>query len=262
MTSGVPASQPETVLRTVGLSLAYGARVILRDVNLEVRAGEFWFFLGQNGEGKTTLLRGLLGLIRPRSGQVWRHPILGRRECIGFVPQRCDLNPTLPTTVREFVLSGLVGIRGSTQEQNARLVWALEQIGLAGMAEEDYWSLSGGQRQRALVARALVRQPTLLFLDEPTSNLDIVTEGALLQALAGLHRAGHHTLLYVTHNLPIATRHATHIAFLHSGTVMAGPRAAMLTRDNIAQVYGFTGQVTGAGPCSALTLPVSYGERI
>jgi ABC-type Mn2+/Zn2+ transport system ATPase subunit len=246
-------SHAHTVLRTSELALGYGDRTVLAGVNLEVRAGEFWFFLGQNGGGKTTLLKAILGLISPRAGHLWLHPQLGSRTATGFVPQHCALNPTLPTTVREFVLLGLVGVQVTRAERAERLRWALEKMGLAGMAEHDYWSLSGGQRQRALVARALVRRPTLLVLDEPTSNLDLSTEDALLRLLVALNTEQQQTLLFVTHNVAIAARYATHVALLHAGKVWVGPRQLILTPDNLARIYGIERET----PLDPFALPTS-----
>ena len=228
----------EVVLNATGLSLAYGGRVVLENVNLEVRQGEFCFFLGPNGSGKTTLIRAILGVLRPRAGRLWLHQDLARLEQIGFVPQRCDLNPALPTTVREFVLLGLVGIRASRKEQTIRLEWALAKVGLEGMARRDYWSLSGGQRQRALVARALVRRPSLLILDEPTNGLDLSTEDVFLRFLAKLNQREQLTLLFVTHDIAIAARYATHLVLFHSETVESGPRHEMLNIASLERVYG------------------------
>ncbi len=241
----------EIVLQTQAVSLGYGRKTVLHDVDLTIRAGEFWCFLGQNGVGKTTLLRALLGLLQPQAGQLRFHPELGRRERMGFVPQRCDLNPTLPITVREFTLLGLVGIRASRTQQGQRLAWALEKTSLSGMADKDYWSLSGGQRQRVLVARALVRRPTLLILDEPTNNLDLAMEDAFLQTLSALHAEERNTILFVTHNVNIAARYATHIGLVASGTLIPGPREQVLTTHNLEQVYGrvsgLTSQVLSDG---------------
>lgn len=228
----------DAVLKTTGLSLAYGRRVILEDVNLEVRHGQFCFFLGPNGSGKTTLIRAILGILRPRSGRLWLHPDLAPLERMGFVPQRCDLNPALPTTVREFVLLGLVGTRASRKERTDRLEWALARVGLAGLAGQGYWSLSGGQRQRALVARALVRRPSLLILDEPTNGLDLSTEDSFLRLLATLNQREQLTLLFVTHNIAIAARYATDVALFHSGTLEYGTREKMLVREALERVYG------------------------
>ena len=232
----------EIILQTQDLFLGYGQRTVLQRVNLTVRVGEFWCFLGQNGVGKTTLLRSLLGLLQPQAGQFVLHPDLGRRERMGFVPQRCDFNPTLPILVREFALLGLVGIQANRVQQDERLTWALEKTKLLDVADQDYWSLSGGQRQRVLVARALVRRPTLLILDEPTNNLDLSMEDAFLQTLAALHAGEHNTLLFVTHNVSIAAHYATHIGLIADGTLIPGPCEEVLTTQNLERVYG---QVSG-----------------
>jgi ABC-type Mn2+/Zn2+ transport system ATPase subunit len=234
----------KVLLSASELSLAYGRRTVLQEVNLALCPGEFWFFLGPNGEGKTTLLRAILGMLPPRSGQLWIDPKLGRRDRIGFVPQRCDINPTLPTTVREFTLLGLVGIAASPHERRERLGWALDKVGLGGLEEKDYWALSGGQRQRALVARALVRRPSVLILDEPTNGLDLAAEDTLLRFLAGLNQQEQLTILFVTHNIAIAARYATHLAFFHAGTVLAGSREEVLNRHTLAHAYGIDVEIS------------------
>jgi ABC-type Mn2+/Zn2+ transport system ATPase subunit len=238
------AEDHEVIVRTAGLRLGYGRRVVLTHVDFRMRLGEFWFFLGPNGEGKTTLLRAILGILRPQTGQLWVHPELGQRQRIGFVPQRCDINPTLPTTVREFVLLGLVGIDTDRREAAVRLGWALERVGLGGLEGKDYWSLSGGQRQRALVARALVRRPSVLILDEPTNGLDLAAEDAVLRFLADLNHKQQQTLLFVTHNLAIAARYATHIALFHAGEVVSGSRQEVLNRQTLERTYGVAVEVS------------------
>ena len=228
----------DIILKATGLTVGYARRTVLESVTLECRKGEFWFFIGPNGSGKTTLIRAMLGILRPHAGQLWLHPELAHPEGIGFVPQRCDLNPALPTTVREFVVLGLVGIRLGTKEEAERLEWVLYKVGLDGMAGRDYWSLSGGQRQRALVARALVRRPSLLILDEPTNGLDLSTEDSFLRLLANLNREEHLTIFFVTHDIAIAARYATHLALFRSGSVESGPREQMLNRTVLERVYG------------------------
>lgn len=247
--------QNDIVLKTTGLVLAYGNRIVLDDVNLEVRSAQFCFFLGPNGSGKTTLLRAILGILRPLAGRLWLHPDLARLDQIGFVPQRCNLNPALPTTVREFVLLGLVGTRASRKEEAGRLEWALDRVGLAGLEHKDYWSLSGGQRQRALVARALVRRPSILILDEPTNGLDLSAEDAFLRSLATLNHEEAVTVLFVTHDIAIAARYATHLVLFHSGSVESGPREKMLNRAALERVYGVLVDAS-CDPSGAVTIRV------
>jgi ABC-type Mn2+/Zn2+ transport system ATPase subunit len=211
---------------------------VLRAVNLEVRAGQFWFLLGPNGSGKTTLLRAIMGQLRPAAGRLELHPMLRDRAAIGFVPQRCEPNPILPTTVREFVSLGLVGIRAEEAERRQRLAWALAHVGLEDLERQSYWELSGGQRQRALVARALVRRPRLLILDEPTNTLDFLIERAILDLLAALHREECTTVLFVTHALHVAERYATDVALFGGGVVEAGPADALLRPEHLARRYG------------------------
>jgi ABC-type Mn2+/Zn2+ transport system ATPase subunit len=156
---------------------------------------------------------------------------------LGFVPQHCDLTPTLPTTLREFVLLGLVGIRCDKPERHERLAWALDQVGLRGLESSNYWSLSGGQRQRALVARALVRRPRLLVADEPTSGLDLSVESALYESLAELNRADRLTVVLVTHDLAVAARYGSHLALVHDGHVDAGRTNEILQPGNLERAY-------------------------
>ncbi len=228
----------EVVLQVRGLALGYRTRRVLAGVDLEVRAGDVWFLIGPNGSGKTTLLRALLGTLQPLAGRVERHPELARRERIGFVPQKGLLNPSLPTTVREFVSLGLVGtrVRGAARGENLR--WALGRVGLGGLERADLGSLSGGQHQRSLLARALVRRPALLVLDEPTAGLDVGSEDAFLTTLSDLNRRDGVTLLFVTHDLEIAARHASHVALFHDGRVATGPRERMLRPEEIRRVFG------------------------
>lgn len=226
------------LLEAQGLCLGYGSEPILEAVSLTVNEGEFWFLLGQNGTGKSTLVKAILGLLQPRSGVIRLHGDLTDRRQVGFVPQQPEINPTLPTTVREFVTLGLVGIHSRPRDTAQRLNWALERVGLIGMERQDYWSLSGGQRQRVLVARALARRPRLLVMDEPTAGLDPTAESTLMGYLDALNRVEGLTIVCVSHDLATAARHASHIALFDAGRILAGYKEEVLTRDNLQRVYG------------------------
>ncbi|MGI9592240.1 MAG: ATP-binding cassette domain-containing protein, partial [Myxococcota bacterium] len=164
-------------------------------------------------------------------------PVLADPARLGFVPQVTAINPSLHTTVREFVSLGLAGAPVPEGGREEALIWALERAGLAALAGADYWALSGGQQRRTLVARALVRRPAWLVLDEPTEGLDVGTEESLLDTLAGLNGDEGVTLLFVTHKLSIAARHASHVALFHDGRVSAGPRDEVLASAPARRIF-------------------------
>jgi ABC-type Mn2+/Zn2+ transport system ATPase subunit len=232
-------------------TLGYGRRIVLKDASLAVRAGEFWCIIGPNAAGKTTLIRTLLGQLEPIAGGFFAHDELAAPSRIGFVPQQSSLNPTLPTTVREFVSLGLVGLRVGRAERASRLAWALERVSLVGLERENFFRLSGGQRQRALLARALVRRPSVLLLDEPTQELDTVAERQLLATVGDLNTREGVTVVFVTHELDIPARYATHVAFVRGGTLATGVKDALLTPAALAETFGadrafFEGLPSGA----------------
>jgi ABC-type Mn2+/Zn2+ transport system ATPase subunit len=226
------------LLRLRGVELGYGDAPVLSGVDWEVRAGQLWFLLGPNGAGKTTLLRAILGLLPARRGVVERDAAQADRSHIGFVPQRCEVSAALPTTVREVVSLGLVGIPLPARDRRQRLGEALAQTGLAGLERRSFASLSGGQRQRALVARALVRRPALLILDEPTESLDVASEDAFLDTVAALNRERGVAVLFVTHRLGLAARFASHLALAFAGRLLAGSRTDVLAHPDAAAAFG------------------------
>src|SRR5688572_27431736 len=229
---------PQTLLVADGVSLGYGHRVVVRGVDLRVERGDFWFLLGPNGSGKSTFARAVLGFLAPMQGRLRYEGGLRLGHSIGFVPQHCALHPTLSTTLREFVSLGFGAQRVAAAEREERVAWAIDAVGLGGRAASDVHDLSGGMRQRAMVARALVRRPELLVLDEPTSSLDPASQEALLLVLARLHRQTRLTLLFVCHDVAVAARYASHVALFHDGIVEAGGRDLLMQGDVLSRVYG------------------------
>jgi ABC-type Mn2+/Zn2+ transport system ATPase subunit len=219
-------------------ALGYDRRVVLRVEQLTIRRGDMWFVLGQNGSGKTTLLRTVMGLLPLLSGRIERAPLCSDLKNMGFVPQRCDARPSLPTTVREFVSLGLVGLDVDLEERKVRLQRALDRVGLMAHMRDSFWTLSSGQQQRALLARALIREPILLVLDEPTNGLDPAAEEALLDVVIRQKRAFALTTLFATHDVALAVRHATHLALIQSGALEAGTRAELACGERFASVFG------------------------
>lgn len=237
MSEGVADDDRGIVIGADGLELGYRDSTILHGVDLTIRNGEAWFLLGANGSGKTTLLRAMLGLLAPRRGRLTRHPQLASPRRLGFVPQVSEINPSLRTTVQEFVTLGLAGSGIGRRDRGEHLAWALERVNLTELARADYWSLSGGQRRRTQVARALVRRPGWMVLDEPTEGLDVATEESLLSTLDDLNRRELVTLIFVTHKLAVAERHASHVALFHDGHVLAGPCETVLRSEPARRLF-------------------------
>lgn len=234
----------DRLLVAEGLGLGYGGRTVVGGIDLVVNRGDFWFLLGPNGAGKSTFAKAVLGFLVPLAGRLRLEGGRRRGESIGFVPQHCALLPTLSTTLHEFVDLGFASLRVPRPEREERVAWAIEAVGLAGREGHDVHDLSGGQRQRAMVARALVRRPQLLVLDEPTSNLDPASQEALLVVLARLHRETGLTLLFVCHDVAVAARYASHVAFFHDGVVEAGERTLLMQPGVLPRVYGLDLHVT------------------
>lgn len=231
-----PDAKP--ILAVEQVTLAYGRHVVLRDVDLRIHAGDFWCLLGPNGEGKSTLLKALLGAVTPKRGKVILRSDFARRTRIGLVPQESEVNTRVPTTVDELILTGTVGLVLDARSREARLKKVLEIMGLQPLRQRGFWTLSGGQRQRTLVARALIRDPLLLIVDEPTAGLDLAAATGLLETITGLSRNQGITVLFVTHDLNIAAQRATHIAFFRGGRLTAGPIDDVFTPDNLRATFG------------------------
>jgi len=193
-----------------GVWFSYDGEVVLEDVNLTIGERDFVSVVGPNGGGKTTLLRLILGLLKPDRGRirVFGLPPVEARGRIGYMPQYARFDPRFPVTVLDVVLMGrhsagrIFGRFTRRDREIAREV--LDQVGLADLADRPFSALSGGQRQRVLIARALACRPDLLLLDEPTANLDVVVEGQLYDLLSEISR--HLTVILVSHELGFVSR--------------------------------------------------------
>ena len=186
-----PGGDPVPVLRLRGAAIGHGSTRIVRDLDLEVRAGESVALLGANGSGKTTLVKGLLGLAEVQAGSVelFGQPVASFHERwrIGYVPQRHTVGGPVPSSVREVVASGRLARRSwwrpATSADRAAVDDAIEVVGLADQARRPVAELSGGQQRRVLVARALAADPEVLVMDEPTAGVDASQQRALARAL-------------------------------------------------------------------------------
>ncbi len=225
------------VLAVERASLGYGRNVILQDVSVEIGQGQFWCLLGSNGEGKSTFIKALLGAIRPFKGSIVLRRDFANRKRLGFVPQECDLNPSVPTTVNEFISGGFVGLNLESKLKTSRMKQVLNMLGLTLLRDRSLWTLSGGQRQRCLIARALIRDPLLLIVDEPTAGLDLAAASGLLEIITDLSENKGITVIFVTHDLSIAAERASHIAMFRSGGVRAGLKEKVFNSRNLSDTF-------------------------
>jgi zinc transport system ATP-binding protein len=182
------------------LSFSRQKSAILEDVTLSVKSGEFIGIFGPNGGGKTTFLKLLLGLLKPAKGSVklFGKPPETMRARVGYVPQLKQFDPQFPICALDVVLMGLLSKKKEAQDKEKALA-ILERFQLTDKAQAPFGTLSGGQAQRVLIARALVGNPEILLLDEPTVSIDKEAEELIYEILSELRTAI--TILMVTHDL-------------------------------------------------------------
>jgi ABC-type Mn2+/Zn2+ transport system ATPase subunit len=225
-----------TLLRLHAVSAGYGGAAVLHDVDLEVRTGDFAGVVGPSGSGKTTLLRVLLGTLAPATGTVQRAP--GLR--VGYVPQLQTVSWDFPVTVAQCVLWARRPAHvwpWPTRSERSDVAAALDRLGIGDLADRHIRELSGGQQQRMFLARALVRRPQLLLLDEPTSGVDVQTRHEVLHLLAGLAAEGVSVLL-TTHDLNGMAAHLPHLVALNGRVVATGRPEAVIRPAVLEEVYG------------------------
>jgi zinc transport system ATP-binding protein len=225
------------ILEVRGLCFRYGAESVLDGIDLDIQARDFLAIIGPNGGGKTTLVKILLGLLRPSSGDVrWR--LAGRRGSLGYVPQFATFDRTFPLRVFEVVLMGRLGRRGLlrryTDQDHEAARSALERLGLRGLERTPIAELSGGQVQRVLIARALASEPEILFLDEPTASVDLESRGGLREVLLELNQRI--PIVIITHDLGSLPETVKNVACLNR-QLYYHP-GGEISEDTLEQVYG------------------------
>ena len=224
------------IIKFNSVSIGYGKKIILDNLNLEIERNDFVGLVGPNGSGKTTLLKTLLGNIKPLSGNIEKRDVI-----FGYVPQRDVVQPLLPYTVHDVVMMGrysMLGVLKSPTKNDEEIVnESLERVGISNLMFINYNSLSGGQRQRVLIARALAVKPDVLILDEPTNGLDTPSHYSVLNLISQLHDESHLTVLIVSHLLTDVANLVKKIMLFESGRFQYGLIDDILSSENLGNTY-------------------------
>ena len=210
----IPVDKP--VIQLQNVSFTFNGDPVLRSVDLEIREREFVAIVGPNGSGKTTILKLILGLLHPTTGtvRVFGAPPERARPRLGYVPQYIFADIRFPVRVEDVVLMGRLGRRGAglgpfSAKDRAAARKALDEVDLADLRARPFSDLSGGQRQRVPIARALVAEPDILLLDEPTASLDSEVAAQLYDLLGRMN--ARMTLILVSHDLWFVSRFVTRV---------------------------------------------------
>jgi manganese/zinc/iron transport system ATP- binding protein len=234
------------------LTVAYGERPALWDVDLTVSQGTLASIVGPNGAGKSTLIRAILGLVRPAAGRVavFGAPYEDSRGLVAYVPQRGSVDWDFPTNVLDVVEMGRYGslgwVRRPRRRERDAATRALEQVGMERLASRQISHLSGGQQQRVFLARALVQDARVYIMDEPFQGVDAVTERAIVDLLRRLREDGR-TVVAVHHDLQTVPEYFDEVTLLNVRRIASGPVDEVFTEENLRATYGGrTGFVSNA----------------
>ena len=225
----------EPLVRLDSVELSYDGAPVLAGVDLTLRAGDFVGVVGPSGAGKTTLLRLALGTLRPTAGRVER----ARGLRVGYVPQLETVSWSFPVTVAECVLMVRSDrwLPWASLAEKRAVTEVLDRLGIAHLADRHIRELSGGQQQRMFLARALLRDPQLLLLDEPTSGIDVATRHEMLHLLGHLHDDGM-TILLTTHDLNGVAAHVPDLVAMNGTVLRRGAPADVMTPTVLEQTFG------------------------
>jgi manganese/zinc/iron transport system ATP- binding protein len=225
------------------LTVAYRDKPVLWDIDLSVPSGVLMAIVGPNGAGKTTLIKAILGLVKSAAGQVeiFGKPYSKQRDLVGYVPQRGSVDWDFPTSVLDVVMMGLYGrlgwMRRPGKKERAEAMAALEKVGMDAFATRQISQLSGGQQQRVFLARALVQDAEVYFMDEPFQGVDATTERAIVALLRTL-RAENKTVIVVHHDLQTVPEYFDQVLLLNVRRIASGPVEEVFTDENLRLTYG------------------------
>jgi len=247
-------------IEVTDLTVAYRDQPVLWDIDLDVPPGVLMAVVGPNGAGKTTLIKAILGLVRSAAGQVliYDKPYAEQRRMVGYVPQRESVDWDFPTNVLDVVMMGRYGHLGWVQRpgrhERTLAMEALDKVGMRPFADRQISQLSGGQQQRVFLARALVQDAQVYFMDEPFQGVDATTERAIVTLLQELRAAGK-TVVVVHHDLQTVPEYFDWVTLLNVRRIASGPVDEVFTDENLRLAYGgrvaFLSRNGGSAPCNS-----------
>ena len=217
------------------LTVAYGENIALEDFNLDVEIGSLMALVGPNGAGKSTLIKTILKFLKQITGEI---RISGKS--LAYVPQRNSVDWDFPTTLFDVVEMGCYGRVGLfkrvNKEEKAKVLKAIEQVGMLEFKDRQISELSGGQQQRAFIARALVQEADIYLMDEPFQGVDSTTEKSIVDILKKLKSDGK-TLLVVHHDLQTVPTYFESVTFINKTVIASGKVKEVFTQENIDKTY-------------------------
>ena len=221
------AAEKKVLLSAANLSVDLQGKSIIRDVNLQLTHHDFITVIGPNGAGKSSLLKVLLGILPKFKGHIYRNPDM----CIGYVPQQFHVPRMMPMTVQNFLTLDM------PQSIN-KIDAILSKLEMLEYKSTFMYQLSGGQRQRVLIARALLKEPDILVLDEPAQNLDIKSQVSLYQFLSALYKEHQISILMVSHDLHMVMALTTHVICLNGHVCCAGEPELVAKDPAFVSIFG------------------------
>lgn len=233
----------DTAVDVRDLTVAYRDKPVLWDIDLAVPHGVLLAIVGPNGAGKTTLIKAILGLIKPAAGEVLieGQSYEKQRHRVAYVPQRGSVDWDFPTSVLDVVTMGLYGklgwIRRAGKQHRALALEALRKVDMEAFASRQISQLSGGQQQRVFLARALVQEAEIYFMDEPFQGVDAVTERSIIELLRELRSLGK-TVVVVHHDLQTVPEYFDSVCLLNVRRIASGAVAEVFTEENLRATYG------------------------
>ncbi|MBF0506170.1 MAG: metal ABC transporter ATP-binding protein [Nitrospirae bacterium] len=242
---------PVNILSVRDLSISYNSIEALSSLFFDIERGDYVGLVGPNGSGKSTLVKSILGLVRPLKGTItlFGHPIDEFRHWnrVGYLPQKMHaFNPHFPSTVREIVTMGLISRkkfpRRIAKSDEAAITQMLELLNITDIAGKLIGELSGGQLQRVFIARALINEPELIILDEPTTALDPETRENFFSLMRDLNRERDTTIILVTHDVGTIGAYASKLLYLDKKVIFYGSFDEFCFSDTMSKFFGSSSQ--------------------